>query len=135
MLTPRDRFADVGFNAGNPALADVRVRQAINQAVNVPEILATVYGGRGILARGAIPPALAASDTARRRYAYDPRAARALLAQAGYANGMDVQLWRTAANVELSRVAQAIQAQLTEVGVPITAGPLSVTVTPGSAPP
>jgi ABC-type transport system substrate-binding protein len=114
---PALRVVYVALNNRRGPLRDVRVRQAINQAVNVPEILATVYGGRGIPAGGAIPPALAGSDTARRRYAYDPRAARALLAQAGYANGMDVQLWRTAANVELSRVAQAIQAQLAEVGV------------------
>jgi ABC-type transport system substrate-binding protein len=107
----------VALNNRRGPLRDMRVRQAINQAVNVPEILATVYGGRGIPARGAIPPALAGSDTTRPRYAYDPRAARALLGQAGYPNGIDLQLWRTAANVELSRVAQAIQAQLAEVGV------------------
>src|SRR5204863_173076 len=98
-------------------LSDVRVRRAINQAVNVPEILATVYGARGILARGAIPPALAGSDTTRRAYGYDPAAARRLLADAGHAGGVDLQLWRTAANVELSRAAQAIQSQLAAVGV------------------
>ena len=114
---PALRVVYVALNNRRGPLRDVRVRQAINQAVNVPEILATVYGGRGIPARGAIPPALAGSDTARRRYAYDPRVAGVLLAQAGYANGMDVQLWRTAANVELSRVAQAIQSQLAVVGV------------------
>src|SRR5207249_12196520 len=40
-----------------------------------------------------------------------------VIADAGYSGGVDVRLWRTAANVELSRVAQAIQAQLAEVGV------------------
>jgi ABC-type transport system substrate-binding protein len=114
---PALRVVYVALNNRRGPLRDVRVRQAINQAVNVPEILATVYGGRGIPARGAIPPALSGSDTTRSRYVYDPAAARALLAQAGYANGIDVQLWRTAANVELSRVAQAIQAQLAAVGV------------------
>src|SRR2546426_2473675 len=98
-------------------LRDVRVRQAINAAVNVPELLASVYGGRGILARGAIPPGLAGSDTGRRGYDYDPAEAKRLLAAAGYGGGIDLQLWRAAANVELSRVAQAIQAQLEPVGV------------------
>ena len=114
---PALRVVYVALNNRRGALRDVRVRQAINRAVNVPEILATVYGGRGIPSRGAIPPALAGSDTTRPRYGYDPGAARALLAEAGYPRGIDVQLWRTAANVELSRVAQAIQAQLAEVGV------------------
>jgi len=114
---PALRAVYVALNNRRGPLSDVRVRRAINQAVNVPEILATVYGGRGIRARGAIPPALAGSDTTRPAYDYDPAAARRLLAQAGYATGIDLQLWRTAANVELSRAAQAIQSQLAAVGV------------------
>jgi len=114
---PALRVVYVALNNRRGPLSDTRVRQAINQAVNVPEILATVYGGRGILARGAIPPALAGSDTTRRAYGYDPTAARRLLAEAGYAGGIDVQLWRTASNVELSRAAQAIQSQLAAAGV------------------
>ena len=114
---PALRVVYVALNNRRGPLSDVRVRRAINQAVNVPEILATVYGGRGIRARGAIPPALAGSDTTRPAYGYDPAAARRLLAQAGYTTGIDLQLWRTAANVELSRAAQAIQSQLAAVGV------------------
>jgi len=114
---PALRVVYVALNNRRGPLSDTRVRRAINQAVNVPEILATVYGGRGILARGAIPPALAGSDTTRRAYGYDPAAARRLLAEAGYAGGVDLQLWRTASNVELSRAAQAIQSQLAAAGV------------------
>ena len=114
---PALRVVYVALNNRRGPLRDVRVRRAINEGVNVPEILATVYGGRGTLARGAIPPSLAGSDTTRRGYAYDPAAARRLLAQAGYAAGLSLQLWRTASNVELSRTAQAIQSQLADVGV------------------
>src|SRR6059036_3561804 len=114
---PALRVVYVALNNRRGPLRDPRVRQAFNRAVNVPEILATVYGGRGIPAHGAIPPGLAGSDRARRGYAYDPAAARGLLAAAGYGGGIDLQLWRAAANVELSRVAQAIQAQLEPVGV------------------
>jgi len=114
---PALRVVYVALNNRRGPLSDTRVRRAINQAVNVPEILATVYGGRGILARGAIPPALAGSDTTRQAYGYDPAAARRLLAEAGYAGGVDLQLWRTASNVELSRAAQAIQSQLAAAGV------------------
>lgn len=112
---PALRVVYVALNTRRGPLGDVRVRQAI--AVNVPEILAAVYDGRGIVARGAIPPGLAGSDTARPGYRYDPAEARRLLAQAGYGSGMNLQLWRTAANVELSRVAEAIQGQLARAGV------------------
>ena len=114
---PALRVVYVALNNRRGPLRDPRVRQAINHAVNVPEILGTVYGGRGVLARGAIPPGLGGSDTMRRVYGYDPAAARALIANAGYSGGIDLRLWRTGSNVELSRVAQAIQAQLAGVGV------------------
>src|SRR5438132_244610 len=114
---PALRVVYVALNNRRGPLRDARVRRAINHAVNVPEVLAMVYGGRGVLAHGAIPPGLAGSDTTRRGYGYDPAAARTLLAEAGYSEGIDVRLWRTGTNVELSRVAQAIQAQLAGVGV------------------
>lgn len=114
---PALRVVYVALNNRRGPLADVRVRQALNQAVNVPELLATVYNGRGIAARGAIPPPLAGSDTTRAAYRFDPAAARRLLAAAGYPAGLRLELWRTAANAELSAVAQAIQSQLSDVGV------------------
>src|SRR2546421_2165786 len=92
-------------------------RRTTNQAGTAPEPPARGRGGRGTLAGGATPPALGGSDTTRRAYGYDPAAARRLLAAAGHAGGIDLQLWRTASNVELSRAAQAIQSQLAAVGV------------------
>src|SRR5437870_7056701 len=78
----------VALNNRRGPLRDARVRQAINYAVNVPEVLASVYGGRGILARGAIPPGLPGGegehDTARAGYHYDPAEAKRLLAAAGH---------------------------------------------------
>ena len=110
----------VAMNVRRGALQDVRVRQAINYAVNVPEILRTVWSGRGVVARGAIPPALPGGDTTRRGYGYDPARARQLLSEAGYPKGLDLELWRTATNVSLARVAQAVQADLEKVGIRVT---------------
>jgi ABC-type transport system substrate-binding protein len=98
-------------------LRDPNVRRAINRAVNVSEILRTVWNGRGARAAGAIPPALGGSDPARRAYAYDTTEARRLLRAAGFADGFALQLWRSGTNVELGRVAQAVQAQLAAVGI------------------
>jgi ABC-type transport system substrate-binding protein len=114
---PALRVVYVALNNRRGPLRDSRVRRAINHAVNVPEILAAVYGGRGILARGAIPPALPGSDTARAGYRYDPAEARRLLTEAGHQDGIDLRLWRTSSNVELARVALAIQAQLGLAGI------------------
>ena len=114
---PALRVVYLALNNRRGPLREVEVRRAINHAVNVPELLRTVWNGRGIAARGAIPPALGGGDTTRARYAYDTVAARRQLAQAGYPNGFAVQLWRSGSNVELGRVAQAIQAQLAAVGI------------------
>jgi peptide/nickel transport system substrate-binding protein/oligopeptide transport system substrate-binding protein len=70
-----------------------------------------------VLAAGSIPPALGGSDSTRGRYAHDTTEARKLLRAAGYQDGFAVQLWRSGTNVELGRVAQAIQAQLAVVGI------------------
>jgi ABC-type transport system substrate-binding protein len=114
---PALRATYIALNNRRGPLRDRRVREAINHAVNVPEILATVWGGRGILARGAIPPILPGGDTTRARYGYDPSAARRLLAEAGFESGFSLQLWRTADNETLGRVAQAVQADLAQVGI------------------
>jgi peptide/nickel transport system substrate-binding protein/oligopeptide transport system substrate-binding protein len=109
----------VALNNRRGPLRDPNVRRALNQAVNVPEILRTVWSGRGVAATGSIPPALGGSDAGRKPYAYDTAAARRLLRAAGFANGFAVQLWRSGTNVEFGRVAQAIQAQLAGVGVQV----------------
>src|SRR5574341_375731 len=114
---PALRATYVALNARRGALRDARVRQAINYAVDVPEILRTIWGGRGIRARGAIPPSLPGGDTSRTGYDYDPARARQLLAAAGHPTGLDLQLWRQGTNVELGRVCQAIQTDLAKVGI------------------
>jgi ABC-type transport system substrate-binding protein len=114
---PALRDVYVALNNRRGPLRDPNVRRALNHAVNVPEILRTVWNGRGVRAAGAIPPALGGSDAARSPYGYDTTAARRLLRAAGYPDGFTVQLWRSGTNVELGRVAQAIQAQLAAVGI------------------
>ncbi len=108
----------VAINTTRGPLADVRVRQAINHAVNVPAILDRVMQGRGALAAGAIPPGLEGHDSTRRRYSYDPDLARRLLAEAGHAHDLHLQLWRST-RAEFARIAQAIQADLERVGITV----------------
>src|SRR5574337_841060 len=106
----------IAINTTRGPLADVRVRQALNYAVDVPTILRTVMAGRGIRAAGAIPPGVDGYDSTRAPYPHDPARARELLAAAGYPNGFAVKLWRSQ-RAELARVAQAVQQELAQVGV------------------
>ena len=112
------RAVYIAINTTRGPLADVRVRRALNYAVNVPAILDRVMHGRGVLAAGSIPPGLDGYDSTRTRYAFDQAKARTLLAEAGHATGLTLQLWRSP-RAEFARIAQAVQADLGRVGVKV----------------
>lgn len=113
---PALRLWYVALNTTRGPLKDVRVRQALNHAVDVRTILDKLLGGRGHLAAGVIPPTLEGADDARAPYAYDTAAARKLLVAAGYAKGFDVELW-VPQDPAFARVAESIQSYLAVVGV------------------
>jgi ABC-type transport system substrate-binding protein len=106
----------VAINTTRGPLADVRVRRAINHAINTKAILTQLLGGRGRLAAGVIPPALDGSDTTRAPYAHDVAKAKQLLTDAGFPAGITVKLW-CSQDATQSRVAQAIQGYLKEAGI------------------
>ena len=113
---PALRLWYVALNTTRGPLKDVRVRQALNHAIDVHTILDKLLGGRGRLAAGVIPPTLEGADPARAPYAYDTAAARRLLAAAGYAKGFDIELWMPQDRA-FARVAESIQSYLAAVGV------------------
>jgi ABC-type transport system substrate-binding protein len=115
---PAIRDAYIAINTTRGPLKDVRVRRALNHAVDMPTILRTVIGGRGIQAAGALPPGILGYDSTRAPYAHDPALAKRLLAEAGYPNGFSLKLWRTSRE-QYSRIAQAVQQQLGEVGITV----------------
>ncbi len=108
----------IAINTTRGPLADVRVRRALNHAVNVETILSTIMAGRGVRAAGAIPPGVMGHDQSRVPYTYDPDLARRLLAEAGYPNGFPLQLWRSQ-RTEIARVSQAVQQALGAVGIKV----------------
>lgn len=115
---PTIRDVYIAINTTRGPLKDVRVRRALNHAVDMPTILRTVIGGRGIQAAGALPPGILGHDSTRAPYAHDPARARQLLAEAGYGDGFSLRLWRTSRE-QYSRIAQAVQQQLGEVGIKV----------------
>lgn len=110
------RFLYVGMNTRRPLLSDVRIRQAINHAVDVPTILEEMMGGRGRRAAGVVPPSLEGADTTRPGYAFDVVKAKELLAAAGHPNGIELELWHSQ-DATISRLAQTIQNYLAVAGI------------------
>ena len=113
---PALRFWYVAINVTRGPLTDVRVRQALNYAVDVNTALTVVMANRGTAANGVTPPSLGGYDASRNGYAHDVAKAKQLLAAAGHPNGIDVELW--SATTDLSpRIAQTVQANLAEAGI------------------
>lgn len=76
-----------------PALADVRVRQAINMAFDRDAILEAIYQGEGVVTEQVSHPEGSAYEaTLNDTYPYDLDEARRLIAEAGYADGFDVEI-------------------------------------------
>jgi peptide/nickel transport system substrate-binding protein/oligopeptide transport system substrate-binding protein len=115
-VAPSLRLIYVALNTRHGPLKDVRVRQAINYAADRGMILERLLGGRGTLAAGVIPPALAGADSLRKPYPHDVAQARRLLTAAGYPNGIDVELW-CSQSPPFPRVAQTLQAYLAQANI------------------
>lgn len=110
----RDVF--LGLRSDLSPFDDVRVRQAVNYAVDRAAINEAILGGYGELYGSVVMPPN--NSPAVEPYAYDPERARALLAEAGYPNGVEVTLQtpngRYLKDVE---AAQAVAAYLDMVGI------------------
>lgn len=113
---PALQLVYIGINTARGPLRDTRVRQAINLAIDRGLMLDRLLSGRGRLAAGVIPPSLGGADTGRTPYPFDTLRARRLLAEAGYPNGIDVELW-VGSNPVYGRMAETVQAYLGKAGI------------------
>ncbi len=116
---------NVGYLALNPSykpLADRRVRQAIAQAINRPAIVQAFWGDLAKHDAHFLPESLAwANNSQLQPYPFDPQKAKQLLAEAGYPNGFELDLWY----MPVSRpyfptpkpIAEAFAADLSAIGI------------------
>lgn len=133
MQSIRQRKRDTLFDATKPGsvntlqlnltrkpLDDLRVRQAIRYAID-SHALAAAYGDMGGQMWGINPPQFPGSVSPANlppelRYAYDPDRAKALLAEAGYAQGVRIAAF-TSQREDYSAIMLMVQEQLRKVGI------------------
>ncbi|GAA4020971.1 ABC transporter substrate-binding protein [Deinococcus rubellus] len=100
----------------NP-LSDVRVRQALNYAVNRPALIQLVTFGAGKPMTSFMSSSTPLFDKSLKGFPYDPAKAKALLTAAGYANGMDVSIITTSGNATSQALTTTLQQMWGAVGV------------------
>ena len=71
----------LALNTHRPPFDDVRVRRAINMAIDKAAIIEAVYQGAGVVAKNPIPPTLWSYNDAIEDYPYDPAAAQQLMVE------------------------------------------------------
>ena len=89
---PRVGVYYVTFNENIEPLQDVKVRKALQMSIDRQAILDALYGGRGQLENGILPHGLIGYNADLPEIKYDVEGAKKLLADAGYADGFDLEL-------------------------------------------
>ena len=121
LMQPSLNVGYLAMNMEKPPFDNLKVRLAINHAINKAEIIERLYQGTGIPAKGPIPPTLWSYDDSIEDYAYNPELAKQLLAEAGYPNGFETTLWA----LPIPRpyipngqaLAAALQSELRNIGI------------------
>lgn len=110
-------FPALHLNLSQPPFDDIRVRRAFNHAVDRDLLVEVVLEGLGAAQYGPLSSTLIGywEGVEEIGYRYDPEAARALLAEAGYEDGLALELKCLA--VVFNRLCEVLQQMYAEVGV------------------
>jgi dipeptide transport system substrate-binding protein len=110
----------LGYNTLMKPFDDVRVRKALNMAINKQAIIDAVYQGSGQAAKNPIPPTMWSYNDAITDDPYDPEAAKKLLEEAGV-TGLSMKIWAMPVQrpymPNARRTAELIQADFAAIGV------------------
>ncbi|MBU6499085.1 MAG: glutathione ABC transporter substrate-binding protein [Rhodospirillales bacterium] len=112
----------VAMNNMKKPFTDLRVREAMNYAVDKKAFVRIVLDGYGDVMDAPIPPNLAFYSK-QGAWPYDPAKAKKLLAEAGYPDGFAIELWG-ANSTQSRRGMEFLQQQFAAIGVKATVAPL-----------
>lgn len=109
-----------GSNEPNP-MAQLKVRQALDMAVNKQQIIDSVYQGAGQLATNVLPPTQWSYDESIKDAPYDPEKAKQLLKEAGIKEGTEITLWAMPVqrpyNPNAKLMAEMLQSDWGKIGI------------------
>jgi peptide/nickel transport system substrate-binding protein len=107
-------------------MTDVRVRRALNMGVDVDGIIKNTLQGNGTRIAGGANPLQFGFDPKIKPYKYDPNGAKQLLSAAGYGDGLELRMISQNAGITAQQqTAEAVQAQLAQIGVKVSLEPIA----------
>lgn len=106
----------LGFNTEKEPFNDPKVRQAISKAIDRPTLIEGIYEGFGIPAISPLAPGIFGYTEDVTSMAYNMDEAKALLAEAGYADGFKTTIW-TNDNPARQQVAIVLQEELKKLNI------------------
>lgn len=124
----------IGLKTDEAPLNDVRVRQALNYAVDVDTIVENILGGTAVATNSLYGPADFGYAGEPSGYEYNVEKAKALLTEAGYPDGFTIELDTVNWYIKNADVAQAIAEQLKAVGITVTVNDVESSVYRTSVP-
>ena len=122
-LVKEDVFnvAYLGMNVTKPPLDNLKVRQAVRHALNLPLYVKAIYLGRARTAKGPLPPKMWSYEPKIKTYPHNIKKARALLKLAGFPDGFEIDLWTLPVsrpyNPNGKKMGELMQADLAKVGI------------------
>lgn len=116
----------LGLNHQTAALKNLKVRQAITMAIDRKALLTTVWNGRGTLIGSMVPPTDPWYEDLSGTNPYNPTKAKQLLAEAGFAGGLNLRM-RIPALPYASKGGAFVASQLKEIGISVTIEELEFT--------
>lgn len=109
-------YRTLHLNTTMEPLTDKRVREAVARSINVDEIVSFVGEEVGPKGCSVVPSGYLGEDCSAWTYSYDLEAAKALLAEAGFENGVTINSVVSSNNAQLP-IMEVIQAQLAQAGI------------------
>lgn len=106
----------ISMNVQHKPFDDVRVRQAVNYAINNEALAKVAYSGHAFPSQGVVPQGVAYAHKMD-PWPYDPEKAKELLKEAGYADGFSTTLWSAYNDGTAAKAVQFLQQQLGQVGI------------------
>ncbi|MYL35212.1 ABC transporter substrate-binding protein [Pontibacillus yanchengensis] len=109
------------MNRDTPMAAEQKVRQALSHAVPKEQIIEAFYGGLAEPAKTVMPPSIEGYNDDIEDYEYDVEKAKSLLAEAGFEDGFEFDLWYMPVPrpyiPEGQKIAEVLQQSFAEIGV------------------